>query len=76
MIADYISYWDCVDKKNKPLPVSAEGLKKLPQSALRFIIEQVKDPFSDDDPKNASIQSPISGQKLEKPTPSVPAPTS
>ena len=49
----FIKNWDCLNRAGEPLPLAAESLKKLPQSALRFIIDSIINPFKDDDPKNA-----------------------
>lgn len=71
-IMSFVLGWDCPDPQNKPLPLTVEGLKRLPQSAVRFIINSLREPFGDDDLKNGFEQSPISELKPEENHPSAP----
>lgn len=72
-IMSFVLDWDCPDSQNKPLPLTVEGLKRLPQSAIRYIIGCLREPFQDDDLKNASEQSHISEPKAAESPPGVPA---
>lgn len=75
-LMSFIKSWDCKDKQGNELPVTVEGLRKLPQSAAWFIIKSVREPFQEDGIKNVSEPSPTSVPVPEaKPQP-VPVPTS
>ena len=53
-VIPFIKSWECTDKAGNLLEVTPDNLKKLPQSALTFILSAIAEPFKDDDLKNAS----------------------
>ena len=54
-IFSYIVSWGCTDREGKPLPLTVENLRNIPQGALNHIIKSIRNPLMDDDPKNDFI---------------------
>ena len=59
-ILSYIVSWGCTDREGKPLPITVDSLRDIPQTALNFIIMAIRNPLMDDDPKNDSGRLPSS----------------
>ena len=52
-VMTFIKSWDCADKDGARLDITPDNLKKIPQSALAFVLNSLSEPFKDDDLKNA-----------------------